>query len=92
MKAGSLLKNANRYFKYVASLEADAFFICGPEAMIFSIRDWLVSKSIDAKKIHFELFNTNTSNASKKTNSAYYYIRQQDVSCYDKPRRQKFSC
>ncbi|HMO61947.1 MAG TPA: 2Fe-2S iron-sulfur cluster-binding protein [Ferruginibacter sp.] len=32
------------------------FFICGPEPMIFCIRDFLLEKGIDAGKIHFELF------------------------------------
>jgi len=59
-------EKCEQIFKHVASLKADAFFICGPETMIFSIRDWLVSKSIDAKKIHFELFNTSTTTPAKK--------------------------
>jgi ring-1,2-phenylacetyl-CoA epoxidase subunit PaaE len=53
-------------FKHVASLYADAFFICGPEAMIFSIKDWLISKSVEANKIHFELFNTGNTVQTKK--------------------------
>jgi ring-1,2-phenylacetyl-CoA epoxidase subunit PaaE len=35
---------------------ADDFFICGPEQMIFSVKDWLEKKGIEKKKIHFELF------------------------------------
>jgi ring-1,2-phenylacetyl-CoA epoxidase subunit PaaE len=62
---------AEQLFKYVASLNADEFFICGPEEMIFDIKEWLQLKNIDAKKIHFELFNTeNTNKAEKKTNIA----------------------
>lgn len=34
----------------------DHHFICGPEAMIFSVKDFLLSEGIDNKKIHFELF------------------------------------
>lgn len=56
-------------FKHVVYLDADNFFICGPEEMIFSIKNWLLSKCIEAKKIHFELFNTeNTNKAKKKIN------------------------
>lgn len=44
----------------------DAFFICGPNEMIFLIRDYLKALDIDEKKIHFELFNTNGLGASKK--------------------------
>ena len=37
---------------------ADEFFICGPEEMIFCVRDFLEHKGIDKRKIHFELFTT----------------------------------
>ena len=33
-------------------------FICGPEEMIFTTKDYLEAKGIDKKKIHFELFTT----------------------------------
>jgi ring-1,2-phenylacetyl-CoA epoxidase subunit PaaE len=36
----------------------DEFFICGPEEMIFAVKDFLAEKGIDQKKIHFELFTT----------------------------------
>lgn len=36
----------------------DNTFICGPEEMIFSSKDFLEKKGIDKKKIHFELFTT----------------------------------
>lgn len=36
----------------------DDFFICGPEEMIFDVKNWLESKNIDSKKLHFELFTT----------------------------------
>jgi ring-1,2-phenylacetyl-CoA epoxidase subunit PaaE len=59
-------KKCEQLFTHVISLQADEFFICGPEAMIFSIKEWLVNKGIAEKKIHFELFNTTTSSAAKK--------------------------
>jgi len=34
--------------------------------MIFTIKEWLILKGIDEKKIHFELFNTSISNQTKK--------------------------
>ncbi len=34
------------------------FFICGPEEMIFCVKDFLEQLGIDKKKIHFELFTT----------------------------------
>ena len=36
----------------------DETFICGPEEMIFSVKEFLEQKGIDKKKIHFELFTT----------------------------------
>lgn len=36
----------------------DDFFICGPEEMIFSVKEFLEKKGIDKKKIHFELFTS----------------------------------
>lgn len=36
----------------------DDFFICGPEEMIFCVKDYLIENAIDKKKIHFELFTT----------------------------------
>lgn len=37
---------------------ADEFFICGPEEMIFSVKEFLESNGIAEKNIHFELFTT----------------------------------
>lgn len=37
---------------------ADEFFLCGPEEMIFCVKDFLEKKGINKKKIHFELFTT----------------------------------
>ena len=36
----------------------DEFFICGPEEMIFCVKDFLENLDIDKKKIHYELFTT----------------------------------
>ena len=36
----------------------DEIFLCGPEEMIFSVRDWLRENGINGLKIHFELFTT----------------------------------
>lgn len=60
-------RKCEQVFKYITPLAADAYFICGPEEMIFTVRNWLVSKDIEQKKIHFELFNTSTVNTQQKT-------------------------
>lgn len=44
--------------KLVDYNKQDEFFICGPEEMIFCVKDFLEAKNIDKKKIHFELFTT----------------------------------
>ncbi|HEY0677606.1 MAG TPA: 1,2-phenylacetyl-CoA epoxidase subunit PaaE [Chitinophagaceae bacterium] len=36
--------------------KVDEFFICGPEQMIFCVRDFLEKKGISKNHIHFELF------------------------------------
>lgn len=45
-----------------------AFFLCGPEEMIFSVKDFLEKKGVEKNKIHFELFNINN---KKKTTHNY---------------------
>lgn len=44
----------------------DACFICGPEDMIFLIRDELTAAGLERSKIHFELFNTGHSAADRQ--------------------------
>ncbi len=36
----------------------DDFFLCGPQDMIFLIRDYLAKNGVDKKQVHFELFTT----------------------------------
>ncbi len=43
----------------------DNFFICGPAALIFTAKDFLLSIGIDPDKIHFELFTTPTKEHAK---------------------------
>ena len=38
--------------------EVDKYFICGPEAMINEVREWLLSKDVPTGDIKFELFTT----------------------------------
>ena len=46
----------NDLSKLINYHQADEFFICGPEEMIFCIKDYLLQQGINEKKIHFELF------------------------------------
>ena len=44
--------------KLISYKTIDEFFICGPEEMIFCVKEFLEQKGIEKKKIHFELFTT----------------------------------
>jgi ring-1,2-phenylacetyl-CoA epoxidase subunit PaaE len=47
----------NLLFDRIVNVETlDEFFLCGPEEMIFCVRDFLISKKVSPNKIHFELF------------------------------------
>jgi ring-1,2-phenylacetyl-CoA epoxidase subunit PaaE len=52
------LKKLDDLKKLIDYKNIDEFFICGPEEMIFSVKDFLEASGIDKKKIHFELFTT----------------------------------
>lgn len=47
----------------------DDFFICGPEEMIFCVKDFLENEAIDKSKIHFELFTTPGQNKIQNINT-----------------------
>ncbi len=42
--------------KLIDLRKSDEFFLCGPEEMIFSVRDFLLQSGVSKTKIHFELF------------------------------------
>ncbi len=44
----------------------DEVFICGPEEMIFLVRDALVAAGLEKEKVHYELFVTGLSEEDKK--------------------------
>jgi len=46
-----------------------AYFLCGPEEMIFGVKNALEESGVDSKKIHFELFTTGTKAKKKTTDS-----------------------
>ncbi|GGZ89099.1 ferredoxin--NADP reductase [Algibacter mikhailovii] len=45
-----VMKNEHKH------IEVDAYYLCGPEGMIHTVKDVLVEHNIDENKIHFELF------------------------------------
>lgn len=56
----------NQLSKLISYRSMDDFFICGPEEMIFCVKNYLEAAGIDKKKIHFELFTS--SGQRKSTN------------------------
>ena len=49
----------NIIFKSICDVQhIDDYFVCGPEEMIFMVRDFLLTKAVDKTNIHFELFTT----------------------------------
>ena len=45
-----VMKNKHKH------IDVDAFYLCGPEAMIHTVKDVLTEHNIDENHIHFELF------------------------------------
>jgi ring-1,2-phenylacetyl-CoA epoxidase subunit PaaE len=58
----------NELGKLIDYAAIDETFICGPEAMIFCIKDYLQQNGISEKKIHFELFTSSTPKKSVPEN------------------------
>jgi len=51
--------------------EVDDTFLCGPEQMIFLVKDYFMEKGVDSKKIHFELFSSGVGDDAKQRKEAY---------------------
>lgn len=43
-------------FAKTISLQADEYFVCGPESMIHTVKDYLEANGVDRKNVHVELF------------------------------------
>ena len=55
----------NELSKIINYNKINETFICGPEEMIFLVKDYLQQKGVHEKNIHFELFTTSTPGKSK---------------------------
>ena len=51
-------------------LEADGFYLCGPEDMILNIKSALANRHIAPSKIHFELFGTGKKATNREPQAA----------------------
>lgn len=48
-------------FKHVLKIkEISAFYLCGPQEMIFTVRDFLQNQGVDSSSVFFELFTSKT--------------------------------
>ncbi len=56
----------------------DEIFLCGPGEMIFTVKDWLGIRGVDARKIHFELFQTQEAGKAGKTNGSIQEQRTEE--------------
>lgn len=65
-------KCSDLFSKLLDLHSADEFFICGPEDMIFSVKEFLESNGVNEKKIHFELFTTPGQNKKSGVRSTKY--------------------
>jgi ring-1,2-phenylacetyl-CoA epoxidase subunit PaaE len=52
------LNKLNDLQKLIRYKNADEYFICGPEEMIFCVKDFLETMGVAKNKVHFELFTT----------------------------------
>lgn len=59
-------KCENLFQAFLAHIDIDAVYICGPEQMTLDIRDVMLEKDIPKKNIHLELFGTSIKKESKK--------------------------
>ncbi|WP_298499170.1 ferredoxin--NADP reductase [uncultured Algibacter sp.] len=57
-----VMKNKHKH------VEVDAFYLCGPEAMIVTIKDVLIDHDIDKDRIHFELFKASKPDEVEEVN------------------------
>lgn len=54
------------FSKLIDYRNIDQFFMCGPEEMILSVKNFLEAKGVESSKIHFELFTSDSSGKAKQ--------------------------
>ena len=65
-------EKCRQFSKLIDFKSMDEFFICGPEGMIFTVKEFLENKGVEDNKIHFELFTTPT----RKNIKAYSDVKE----------------
>ena len=61
-------KCTHLFEKLVDLKQADEFFLCGPQQMIFEVQEFLEANGVEEKKIHFELFTTDKKSKGTRNN------------------------
>ena len=84
-----VLKNKHK------DIDVDAFYLCGPEAMIHTVKDVLTEHNIDENRIHFELFKaakqselTKTEDTVKKGNTAITVVVDDEETTFEMSAKQ----
>ncbi len=54
-------KCENLYNAFLKDTLISGVYVCGPEEMIFAVKDKMTEKGVDSSKIHFELFTASSS-------------------------------
>jgi ring-1,2-phenylacetyl-CoA epoxidase subunit PaaE len=57
-------KCTHLFEKLIDLKQTDEFFLCGPQEMIFCVKEFLEQKGVDERHIHFELFTTDKKQAA----------------------------
>lgn len=60
----------------------DETFICGPQPLIFAIKEFLEAQGVEEKKIHFELFGTPVASGKREVD-AKFIGKMSDVTIYE---------
>ena len=63
--------------------DIDHYFSCGPKEMIFTIKEFLENRGVDASKIHFELFNTGSKPKKHKPKKVKTDEHHTDVTVFE---------
>jgi len=66
-------EKCKQFSKLIDFISIDEFFICGPEKMIFTVKEFLEINEVNKNKIHFELFTT----PARKNTKIYSPIKSQ---------------
>jgi len=62
-------KNKKLISTYLNNQTIDSVYLCGPESMIFDIKESMIENGVNKENIHFELFTTSSAKDTKNENT-----------------------